>query len=158
MAKQQINPNTVLIIGGVGLGIFILYKPIKALFDTFGITESKTSKEVQELQTAGNKSPFSPLYWKSIRNAKLMPRAQAEAKVKYIYDSLGFFGDNFAKILAIFKTLSYKTQVSFLAQVWQEKHKVDLLEALKEGKSKLFWNGLSEKELQTIIDLVNKLK
>ena len=158
MAQKKIDTNTILIIGAAGLGLFILYKPIKALFDTFGITESKTSQEVKEIQSSGSKSPFSPLYWKTIRGAKLMPRKQAEAKVQYIYDSLGFFGDNYAKILAIFKTLSYKTQVSFLAQIWQEKYKVDLFEALKGGKSKLPWNGLSETELQTIIDLVNKLK
>ena len=39
MAKTQIDTKTIVTVGAVGLGIYILYKPIKALFDTFGITQ-----------------------------------------------------------------------------------------------------------------------
>lgn len=158
MAKQ-VDTKTIVTIGAVGLGIYILYKPIKALFDQLGITQSETEKEVQTLQTSGAKSPFSPLYYKSIRKAVLMPVAQANAKAKGIFDSITYLGNNYNKILAIFKTLSYKTQVSFLAQQFQILYKQDLLEYLRTGKSNfLVHNALSEKEVQTIIDLVNKLK
>jgi hypothetical protein len=158
MVKQD-NTKTILVVGAVGLGVYILYKPIKALFDTFGITQSKTQEQVQTLQTSGVKSPFSPLYYKSIRLAKLMPVAQANAKAKAIYDSITYLGNDYAKILAIFKTLTYKTQVSFLAQQFQTLYKQDLLEYLKSGKSNfLVQNALKEPQLQTIIELVNKLK
>ena len=159
MAKQQIDTKTILTVGAVGLGIFILYKPIKALFDTFGITQSETAQAVQEAQTSGSKSPFSPLYWKSFKKAHILTQAQSMAKAKGIWDSFDNYGENYEKVLAIFKTLSYKTQVSYLAQVFQTMYKADLLQFLKDGKSRWQpWSGFNEKQLQTIIDLVNKLK
>jgi hypothetical protein len=159
MAKQQIDTKTIVTVGAVGLGIYILYKPIKALFDTFGITQSATEQKVQTIQTSGSKSPFSPLYYKSFNRAVLMPVAQANAKAKAIFDSITYFGNDYSKILAIFKTLNYKTQVSFLAQQFQALYKKDLLEYLRSGKSsRLVQNALSDNQVQTIIDLVNKLK
>jgi hypothetical protein len=158
MAKK-IDTQTILTIGAVGLGIYILYKPIKALFDTFGITQSATAEAVQQAQTSGSKSPFSPLYWRGITGAYLIPVAQANAKAKAIFDSITYFGNDYSKILAIFKTLNYKTQVSFLAQQFQALYKKDLLEYLRSGKSnRLVQNALSENQIQTIIDFVNKLK
>lgn len=159
MAKTQIDTKTIVTFGAVGLGIYILYKPIKALFDTFGITQSATEQKVQTIQTSGSKSPFSPLYYKSFKRAVLMPVAQANAKAKAIFDSITYFGNDYSKILAIFKTLNYKTQVSFLAQQFQALYKKDLLEYLRSGKSsRLVQNALSDTQVQTIIDLVNKLK
>lgn len=159
MAKQQIDQKTIITIGAVGLGIYILYKPIKALFDTFGITQSQTSQAVQQAQTSGAKSPFSPLYWRSFNNAKILTQANSTAKAKAIYNSITYLGNDYSRILAIFKTLSYKTQVSYLAQKFQELYKMDLLEYLRNGKSNfLVHNALSESQLQTIIDLVGKLK
>lgn len=159
MAKQQIDTKTILTVGAVGLGIYILYKPIKALFDTFGITQSQTSQQIQQIQTSGAKSPFSPLYWKSIRGAHLLPQASATAKAQAIFSSITYTGNDYAKILAIFKTLTYKTQVSFLAQTFQTLYKQDLLEYLRNGKSNfLVHNALSENQVQTILDLVSKLK
>jgi hypothetical protein len=158
MAKK-IDTQTIVTIGAVGLGIYILYKPIKALFDTFGITQSATSQAVTTLQTSGTKSPFSPLYWRTVRGAHLLPLAQANAKAQAIFESITYTGNDYAKILAIFKTLTYKTQVSFLAQQFQSLYKQDLLEYLRNGKSNfLVHNALSENQIQTILDLVNKMK
>jgi hypothetical protein len=161
MAKQQIDTKTIVTIGAVGLGIYILYKPIKALFDTFGITQSETAQAVTTLQTSGAKSPFSPLYWRSIKRAHLLTMAQADAKAKAIFDSINYTAvkPDYNKILAIFKTLTYKTQVSFLAEQFQKLYKQDLLEYLRNGKSNfLVHNALSENQVQTILDLVSKLK
>jgi hypothetical protein len=159
MAKQQIDQKTILTIGAVGLGIYILYKPIKAIFDTFGITQSQTSQAVQQQQTSGSKSPFSPLYWRSVKKAFLIPQANVTAKAKAIYDSINWLGNDYARILAIFKTLSYKTQVSFLADKFAQMYKTDLLDYLKNGKSNfLVQNALNDTQVQTIIDFVNKLK
>ena len=90
-----------------------------------------------------------------------MPVAQANAKAKAIEESIGYtkLKPDYSKILAIFKTLNYKTQVSFLAQQFQALYKKDLLEYLKSGKSnRLVQNALSDTQVQTIIDLVSKLK
>jgi len=158
MAKK-IDTQTIVTIGAVGLGIYILYKPLRALFDTFGITQSATSQAVTTLQTSGEKSPFSPLYWRLVRGAYLLPIAQANAKAKAIFNAITYTGNDYAKILAIFKTLTYKTQVSFLAQQFQALYKQDLLEYLRNGKSNfLVHNALSENQIQTILDLVGKMK
>jgi hypothetical protein len=162
MAKYTgIKTESVLIIAGVGLLAWAVYKPLRELFNTFGITQSKVEQNVQKTQSSGIKSPFSPLYWKQFKNAHLITIAQADAKAKAIENSIGYFQNrpDFAKILAIFKTLQYKTQVSFLAQRFQALFKQDLLEYLKSGKSGRFiQNALSENQLQTLIDLVNNLK
>jgi hypothetical protein len=159
MAKQQIDQKTILTIGAVGLGIYILYKPIKAIFDTFGITQSQTSQAVQQQQTSGSKSPFSPLYWRSIKNAHILTQSDSNAKAKAIYESINWLGNDYSRILAIFKTLSYKTQVSFLADKFAQMYKTDLLDYLKNGKSNfLVQNALNDTQVQTIIDFVNKLK
>lgn len=158
MAKQQFDTKTLLTVGAVGLGVYLLYKPIKKLFDTFGITESSTEQEVTQQQSAGVKSPFSPLYWRQFKKSHILTQVQAKAKAKAIRDSFGAFGDNYVRILAVFKTLNYKTQVSYLAETFAKLYKADLLQALQSGRYNTFWSGLSDKQLQTIIDLVNKLK
>jgi hypothetical protein len=160
MAKTTgIKTESVLIVAGVGLLAWALYKPIRELFNTLGITKSQTEQSIQEAQSKGIKSPFSPLYWKQISKAHLLTIAQADAKAKAINDAIYNTGNDFSKILAIFKTLQYKTQVSFLAYRFQLLYKQDLLEYLKNGHSNIFvHNALRENQLQTIIDFVNNLK
>jgi hypothetical protein len=99
------------------------------------------------------------LYWRSVKKAFLIPQANVTAKAKAIYDSINWLGNDYARILAIFKTLSYKTQVSFLADKFAQMYKTDLLDYLKNGKSNfLVQNALNDTQVQTIIDFVNKLK
>ena len=161
MAKSELKTESILIVAGVGLLVWAIYKPIRELFNTFGITQSKTEQSVQKTQSSGIKSPFSPLYWKQFRNAKLLTIANATAKAKAIEESIGYIQlkPDYNRILAIFKTLQYKTQVSFLAQRFQELFKTDLLEYLRTGKSnRLVQNALNNNQLKTIIDLVNNFK
>ena len=155
----QLKEKDIAIIAGIGLGAWILYKPFKALFDTLGITQSQTAQAVEQIQTQAIKSPFNPSYWKSFPKAFLMTQVQADAKATAIYNSITYFGNDFPKILAIFKTIGYKTQVSQLSEVFSKKFNIDLLEYLKNGKSNfLVHNALNETQLQTIISLVNNLK
>ena len=116
MAKK-IDTQTIVTIGAVGLGIYILYKPIKALFDTFGITQSATSQAVTTLQTSGTKSPFSPLYWRTVRGAHLLPLAQANAKAQAIFESITYTG----KFLNgnQFQTGTFDSSLSGLITGWQ---------------------------------------
>ena len=104
MAKSELKTESILIVAGVGLLVWAVYKPIRELFNTFGITQSKTEQSVQKTQSSGIKSPFSPLYWKQFRNAKLLTIAQADAKAKAIENSSGYvqLKPDFSKILAIF--------------------------------------------------------
>jgi hypothetical protein len=158
MAKQ-LDTKTILTIGAVSLGAYILYKPFKALFETIGITKSETEKNITQQQSGGVKSPFSPLYWRQFKNARLIKQVNAQAKAKVIHEAITWTGPKFDRILAIFKTLSYKTQVSFLADVFAKMYGVDLLDYLQNGKSNfLVHNALREDSLNTILQLVDKMK
>jgi hypothetical protein len=158
MAKQ-LDTKTILTIGAVGLGAYILYKPFKALFETLDITKSEVEEKVTTQQSGGVKSPFNPLYWRQFKNAHLMKQYQAQAKATVLYNSITNTGPKFDTILAIFKTLQYKTQVSFLADVFARKYKIDLLDYLQNGRSNfLVHNALREDSLNTILQLVDKMK
>ena len=159
MAKQSIDNKTILVIGAVALGGYILYKPFKALFDTLGITQSETQQQLQTQQTKGKKSPFSPLYWKQFKGAHILTQAQANAKADALYNAITNLGPKFDTILAVFKSLSYKTQVSFLADVFSRRYKRDLLDYLQNGRSNfLVHNALREDSLSTILQLVENMK
>ena len=156
---QKIETKTILLVGAVGLGAYILYKPFKKLFETLDITKSEVEEKVTTQQSGGVKSPFNPLYWRQIKGAKLLTQAQAQAKATVLYNSITNTGPKFDTILAIFKTLQYKTQVSFLADVFARKYKRDLLDYLQNGRSNfLVHNALREDSLNTILQLVDKMK
>jgi hypothetical protein len=158
MAKQ-VNKETLLIIGAIAVGGYILYKPFKALFETLDITQSQTEKDVQQQQTGGVKSPFSPLFWRQYKNAHIIKQAQAKAKAQVLYNSITNTGPKPDTIIAIFKTLQYKTQVSFLADIFAQMYKTDLLDYLQNGRSNfLVHNALRENDLSTILNLVNGMK
>jgi len=158
MAKK-IDNTIILVIGAVALGGYILYKPFKALFETLGIQKSEVEEKVTQQQSGGVKSPFSPLYWRQIKRAHLLTQAQAQAKAKVLHEAITLTGPKFDTILAIFKTLQYKTQVSFLADVFAKMYKTDLLDYLQNGKSNfLVHNALREDSLSTILQLVDKMK
>jgi hypothetical protein len=57
----------------------------------------------------------------------------------------------------VFRQLKYKTQVSWLADIFQQNYKTDLFDFLKNGKGTLWQAGLNSDELNEIINLVNKL-
>ena len=159
MAKQTIDNKTILTVGAVALGAWVLYKPIKALFDTLGVTQSETQQMLQQQQTTGVKSPFSPLYWRQFKKSHILTQAQADAKAAALNNAITYTGPNFQTIIGVFKSLQYKTQVSYLADYFARKYKTDLLEYLQNGKSNfLVHNALREAQLNTILTYVNNLK
>jgi hypothetical protein len=59
--------------------------------------------------------------------------------------------------LAQFKKLQYKTQVSYLADKWQQQKGSDFLSFLGNGGGILPWDGLSTEHLSALINYVNTL-
>ena len=74
-----------------------------------------------------------------------------------IYDALGYVTDDEAAVTSVFRQLKTKSQVSFMADQFQQKYKTDLLQFLKNGKGVLPQAGLNNDELSTIINIVNRL-
>jgi hypothetical protein len=120
-----------------------ILKPIGDVTDSLNITDTKeekaAKKALQDNLNALNKktdtNPFNPLFYKNLAK-KINPNTQRvvlatvaarEALSKQIYDAIGYLYDSPEKIEGAFKQLSYKSQISHLADHFQNKYKTDLL-------------------------------
>jgi len=154
MAKQ--DDSKLLLYGG---GLIIVYFGIlRPLLEKLGIAKSQADQQVINQQSLpNNKNPFSPIYWKTVSGAKLFTRNATNSLAKRIYEAMGFFSDDEPAVYSVFSQMKYKTQVSWLADVFQQNYKIDLLDFLKRGKGQLPQAGLNSNELQQILNIVNAL-
>lgn len=156
--KQDINTNLVIAFGGLAFAYFAIFKP---LFEKLGIKESKEGKTVKEIEERENKdNPFSPAFLRNLKAGTKVTLLKSDIKrdlAKRIYDSLGYFSDNEAAVVSVFRTLKTQSQVSDLATTFNTIYKTDLLNFLQRGKGYLPQAGLNEKELSAIITIVDKL-
>jgi hypothetical protein len=151
------NQKLIIYGGAVLLAYFGVLRPI---LNKLGITKSKEAKTIDEQENKTNKeNPFSPVFYKlSPSGSKLLTGKSADYFAKQIYDAMGVFGDDEAKIYGVFRSMKTQSQVSFLAERFQVLYKTDLLDYLKRGYSN--WNtasGLNANELNQVITIVNKL-
>lgn len=98
----------------------------------------KDKQLIAQMQQNVN-NPFNPNFYKAVtqssnypNGAHILTAAGADAIVKQIWDGIGYTFDTPAQILAAFNRLTYKTQVSFIAERFAAKHNVDLLQWLSE--------------------------
>jgi hypothetical protein len=154
MAKQ--DDSKLLLYGG---GLLIVYFGIlRPLLEKLGIARSQAEQQVINQQNLpNNKNVFSPVYWKTIPGAKLITRNATNSLAKRLFDSMGYFSDDESAVYSVFSQLKYKTQVSWLADIFQQNYKMDLLDFLKRGKGQLPQAGLNSDELQQILNIVNAL-
>ena len=145
MAKEDFNINNILPFAAIGLLVFGASK-LANLF-SFGGSNPKDTAALNQLQ---NSNVFSPNYYKGFSSAHLLTVASAQAIAKVIYDAKGLFNDNEAAIYGAFQALTYKTQVSFLAEVFFNIYKQSLYGFLQ--------NVLNTEELAQVATIVNKLK
>lgn len=148
MANERIDPN-LLLIGGVAAMVLIVGGKITSLF-SFGKDSAEDKANAAQLQQLNNSNVFSPNYYKGKSGAPLITVAKAFELGKIIYDAKGYFNDDEAAVYGVFQQLSYKTQVSFLAEKFFDKYKVSLLGYLQ--------SFLNETEMATVAAIVNKLK
>lgn len=66
-----------------------------------------------------------------------------------IWDATGFFNDVESQIYAAFRLLRYKTEVSYVASIFQSKYKRDLYQFLKAY--------LNKDEMATLLQITDKL-
>lgn len=141
--------------GGFLLAYFGVLRPI---LQKLGIQNTQADINVANQQNQPNAiNPFSPVYWKTIKGAILFKKAYTDQLAKQIYDALGYFSDDEAAVKSVFRTMKHKTQVSWLADVFQQNYRTDLFDFIKNGKGFLPQAGLSSNDLNEIINLVNRL-
>lgn len=150
------NQQEALIKYGIGAGIayFLIARPI---LTKFGIIKSDKQVSIEKEALKIN-SPFNPNYYKQFNRPILITNAVVNDMVNTIENSFGILADDYDVILAQFKKLSYKTQVSYLAEKWQQKKGTDLLSFLGNGGGIFPWDGLSTDNLSSLISYVNNLK
>lgn len=135
---------------------FLLARPI---LQKLGVLKDKSQRVIEEQQNLPQKqNPFNPNFYKFAPvGSKIITRQTANNLAKNLYDSFGYFYDDEAGITAVFSSLRTQSQVSFLADVFSQIYKEDILEFMKRGKGLMPEAGLSDSELSTIIDKVNRL-
>lgn len=119
--------------------------------------EALIRKRIEEEAARANtsSSPWSPDYYKSSpQGSHLITRAVANDLAKQIWDSVGTFYDDPESGYSALKQLSYKTQISWLADVFNMNYKRDLFSWLK-----LKYDTDSQRDvLANMIAYVNNLK
>jgi len=134
MASKQDNETLKLLLyaGGGALVFFTFKKGFTGLLEAVGIKDDKNAVSVNnEVDNVG--SPWQPTYWSKQKDAKLFTVAYTQYLCKQIYNSVGWFKDDWSLAFGAIKSCKYKTQVSWLAYQFYILYQVDLLSWLPGG-------------------------
>ena len=119
-----------LLVGGGGFLLFKGYKFLKGILENLGLSQSQSDINVNTAQTNPN-SPWSPLYYKTAQrqghSVMLYTVASTDLLCKQIYESVGWFTDNWSQAFGAIKQCKYKTQISFLCERFKIKYNADLI-------------------------------
>ena len=152
MAKGiKISTTDVLLIGG-GL---LAFTAIKRLLIAGGIAAGPGTKASSD-EIIYPTSYWKPQYYKRV-GGRFLTRSVTESYARQIHNAFGIFQDDFNAVLAAFNRMPSKAAVSFLADVFQQLYKEDLLTFLTNGGGILPWDGLSDAQLKQLIAFTNKL-
>jgi hypothetical protein len=149
--RIKISTTDVLLIGG-GL---LAFTAVKRILIAAGIAAGQGTQAASQLITDPN-SYFKPSYYKRT-GGSLIRRADAERYARQIHSAFGIFQDDFNAIVAVFSRMPSKAAISFLADVFSQIYKEDLLTFLTNGGGILPWDGLSDNQLKQLLALTNKL-
>jgi len=151
-AKQPlIDKQTGLILAG---GALLYLGVLNPLLKFLGLKDNEDEKAVENVITnGGSDNPFNPSFYKAApAGAKLITVASAKQLAAIIYNAFGAFNDDEDAVFGVFRALGYQSQVSFLADIFQQTYKVDLLKYLLGGN----WpqDRLSAEDVNQIIQIV----
>lgn len=86
------------------------------------------SSNVNREQTKGNNSYWSPNFYKAAPSgSKLVTRSTGESIAKQFWDSVGYVYDTPSEGMAAVKRCSTGSQLSLVADIFNQKYKLDLL-------------------------------
>lgn len=137
-----------------GGGIVAYFAVVSPLLKALGL-QKKPETRALDNESVNPNSFWNPSFWKNTAGAIVMQRAYTETLAKNIYDAVGPFNDCEECIIAIFKTLKYQTQCSWLADIFQQLYGQDLLTFLRGG----VWpqDRLSDQDVYTITTFIQNL-
>lgn len=140
--------SVLLITGGVvGLSL------IKQLLDKLGLGADPSAADQVDPG-----SPWKPSYWQQFNSfTYAINQATAEQYSKTIHNAFTITQDDFNAIKSVFFALRTKANVSYLSYIFSHLYNEDLLTFLTNGGGILPWDGLSQSQMQVLIDYVNNL-
>jgi hypothetical protein len=157
MARSNfLRDNSQLIIGLVVI-YFGYTKVIKPILEGVGLQKSSEEIEIEK-QTSNPSSPWNPNYWRK-GGATILTNANVNRFIETIWNAPGYFYDDFEAVLGVFKQLKTKSQVSYLADKFNQAKGKDLLSWLQGGGA-LSWpaDRFSSEQVNQLIKYVNGLK
>lgn len=116
----------------------VLFKDLKKVLDkfleSFGLKDSPEHTEnkgivddaTRKAAKLGIESAWSPLYY-TRGKAQVFTQSKTDELVKKLWDSVGYVFDSPEMFPAAIKQCKYKSQVSWLAKNFSDKHDTDLL-------------------------------
>ncbi len=153
----------IIVISAVIIAVIILInskKGIDGVLEGIGFKDTKEEKATDEelrgqILISQNAPWWKPPYYKTGNaGTKLLTRKFAEELAKDIYDSVGHLTDTPTQASGAFKRVQFKSQISFLAEVFNSLYKRDLAGYLIEH----FDTIEQKKVLNDIFGYVNKLQ
>jgi len=151
---------------GIAVGVYLLV--IKPILQKLGVekTPEQSEKDQQALKAQIDpESAFSPTFYKTVKGAHLLKRVYAEQLAKILNKAVSgsLLGDDVGAIYKVFRSLQYKTQVSWLSKVYGELYNSELINDLKNGAkyAAFLYNnraGLNDDEMNVIYQIVKNLK
>jgi hypothetical protein len=139
-------------IWGTGITLTYLFV-IRPIFQKVGLikTQDEKNQEKQEQDYSSSAtSPFNPNYYKSVSGAQLVTKANAQAIAQTLYDAHGLFNDDEQAVYGALRQLSYKTQLSWVADVFYQQYQQDLYQYLR--------NFLDDSEMSIVNSIAANLK
>ena len=148
---------------------YLIIRPAKnSLAESLGLRDNADNTAVQN-EVQKDNSPFATNLW---HNFFYMPPAQPNGRakisgvlqlavpkmVKDLKKCFGILSDNDRGISQFFSRFKSQCEVSFFAQAFLQIEKRDLLEFLQKGFNFLPENGMSDKDINKLIKIVNNLK
>lgn len=162
--------DRIFLIGTAIAAYFLVIKPaMDGVLQATGLQETNEERQArQQLERIDTTlTPFSPQYWRDMNRrfgeVYILTVANTNDFMSRIYNALNRFGgDDEAAILAVFRSLRYKTQVSYLAEQFAKRYNQSLIDYLQNGPSRGIvipdaWRGLSLTEMNRIFNIVNSL-
>lgn len=149
--KIKISTTDVLLIGGGLLAV----TAIKRLLIAGGLAAGPGTKSASQ-EITDPRSYWRPTYYKRTGGI-LITKATAERLSRQIHGAFGIFQDDFNAVISAFSQIKTKAGISFLADVFNQLYKEDLLTFLTNGGGLLPWDGLSDSQLNTLLTFTNRL-
>lgn len=125
--------------------VFAGYKLLQKIGLVKTAADAAAANAASSLQTANYFS--TDFYKKGGAGTMILTAEASDYLAKAVYDSKGWFNDDEDKLYGVFKSLKTKSQVSFLADVFYQKYRRDMISYISS-----FLNDSELYKLKNIID------